>query len=884
MKSTRGVRAGRPAVPGGMRRGASARRGATLTEMMVAMTILTIVAIAGMSSFSFITKSIHKSRTRTLANNLVQEKMEVLKNYSYYQLLVTTHTTVDNNHGVVYDDMTYPPETIGLWGYPTFTRAVHVAYAEMAGNQISTISYSSSDTGLKLITSYLLWKDGDMYKTVMIKNLLANPSVSGMDSGLAGTATQSVGGALQGAIVEVVGNPNWTAFTDSAGAYSFSVAKGTYSITCSSQGYYQEIKTSIAAPRGSSGNANFTMVKIASGIVSGTVWISTQLVIAGMVVSSDTCNGNDPNPAVVPVPDCPAANEREWIDVYNPTTYTWTITDTTFRLWYDNKVGGAAPQDIPLTFVNTSLPSKAYYLIASTRTIQVNGVLYSADAYYTAEGSNVAIDASDGGIGIAPPGGGPGIRFWDSICWSNESGPQPPTDFKEGACAPTSTGFMDGWQAVRKTHYLSAVVDLNYASSYDTDYTTRNWCYDVQVTTPPRNTSVVRTPLVGRPAHGAMAVASDGRSSPARTTAVDYGNDQERAQFSILGVTTGTWIVTITSGAYMLEIGTVTVLQNATTYVPNATTVPAWPAADASHSILISTSSGGFIQGYVYGAGSSYSTPIKDIQVDAGGPTATSSGSGYYIINVSSGTVTVNANLNSANSSYGTDSAQVSVGLGEVAAAPDFHLGQSGLISGYVTSGTGALPNVVVKASRSGGVLYESYSDNTGYFYISVSTAGTAYTVTPVLAAGQSYATTPTDPLTGTVSGSGQVVHVGTITVTGGMGTITGKVKDDLVTDDLEKDITTGVLIIASVGAISDPPAAIYGSSAPGMAYPVYSASSQSDGSYSLEVTAGSYYMSAYYPRADPYTSTFELKRKTRTGVAVTAGNTTPDIDFTGTW
>ncbi|MBI5625084.1 MAG: carboxypeptidase regulatory-like domain-containing protein [Elusimicrobia bacterium] len=846
-----------------MTRKRASRRGATLVEMVVAMTILTIIVIAGFSSFSFITKSIHKSRTRTLANNLVQEKMEVLKNYSYYQLLVTTHTAF--LHGYEYDDRTYPTETINMWGYPSFTRAVHVAYAEMAGGQISTVSYSANDTGMKLLTSYLFWEDGSQARTLVVKNLLANPSVSGMDSGLFGTALTSLGAPLQGALIEVVGYPNWTAFTDAGGDYTFSVAKGTYSILCSSTGYYQAIRTNIAAHRGTPGEADFSMVQIASGSVSGTVWISTQLVLSQLVVSSDGVNGN-------------GSPEREWIDVYNPTTYTWTINAGTFELWYDNKTGGAAPQIIPLTYVNTSLPSHAYYLIASSRNIQVNDVLYAADAYYTAEGSNIFVDNSDGGIGIAPSGGGPGVKFYDSACWSNLSGPSPPTDFKEGACAGLPTGVMDGYQLVRKTHYLSEVVDLNYGSSYDTDYTEKNWLYDLAVTTPPRNTSIVRVPLVGRPAHGAMASSPDGRSVPVQTSTLDPGTETERAQFSILGVTTGTWSVSITSGAYMLEVGTVAVLQNTTTYIPNAATEPTWPAANTNHSILTSTSTGGFLQGYVYGSGAAFSTPIPDILVEAGGPSNRTSAQGFYLLNVSTGTLTVNANFNTDDSRYATDSAAATVGVGEIVSVPDFHLAQSGTIMGYVTSGTGALPSVVVKAALAG-TNYEGYSDGTGYFYIYVPVNAAAYTVTPILSAGQSYGTSPTDPLTGTISASGQVVHVGTITVTGGMGTISGVVKDAS-----GNAITTGVLVIASVGAITDPPAAIYGSSGPGMAFPVYSISSQSDGTYSLEVTAGDYNMSAYYPDADPYTGTFSLKRKTKAGVPVTAGGSTPNTDFTGAW
>lgn len=195
-------------------------------------------------------------------------------------------------------------------------------------------------------------------------------------------------------------------------------------------------------------------------------------------------------------------------------------------------------------------------------------------------------------------------------------------------------------------------------------------------------------------------------------------------------------------------------------------------------------------------------------------------------------------------------------------------------MKGYVTSGTGVLPNVVVKAV-SGSLEYFATTDYTGYFYITVSTRTTPYSITPVLDPLQSYSAQPSDPLSATVTSPGTTIHAGTFTVTGGMGTITGTVTNN------GSAITTGVLIIASTGTVSDPPPAIYGSSAPALSNPFYAVSSNANGSYTLEVrgSAATYNMRSFYPVVDIISGTVTYTSKTNTAV-VAAGALTTGKDF----
>jgi hypothetical protein len=127
------------------------RAGVTLMELMISVSVLTIGVIGSMGAFKYINKAMTQSRLKTIATNLAQEKMEVLRNKSYFQLLVTTApaTSTGYDPNFIYDTGTYPPQVITLWGLPALTRVVNVDYASLSGSVATPLSYNSNDPGMK---------------------------------------------------------------------------------------------------------------------------------------------------------------------------------------------------------------------------------------------------------------------------------------------------------------------------------------------------------------------------------------------------------------------------------------------------------------------------------------------------------------------------------------------------------------------------------------------------------------------------------------------------------------------------------------------------------------------------------------------------------------
>jgi hypothetical protein len=238
-----------------------------------------------------------------------------------------------------------------------------------------------------------------------------------------------------------------------------------------------------------------------------------------------------------------------------------------------------------------------------------------------------------------------------------------------------------------------------------------------------------------------FVAAADGEVS----VAVDYDDDGGMADLDVFVIEAGEAAecavdtgVAMGIAAEPPEEFTFEATEGTTYYIPNALTRSSWTAAGYYDTRLTSASTGGFVQGYVYGADTAYWSPLKDILVWASGVTGRTNSLGFYLLNTTSGSVTVTANYSTDNLNYSPDSKSATLDIGEVETIPAFHLAMSGIIKGYVTTGTGALPNVVVKAVRTG-ASYENYTDPSGYFYIRASTSAFTYTVTPVLATGQAY-------------------------------------------------------------------------------------------------------------------------------------------------
>lgn len=826
-------------------------RGATLVEMMVAAAVLSIGILSFIGAFTAIGKAIQHSKNRTLsANPLTLEKLEVLKKLPYHRLLVSTATTnaTEGTFTFEYDTAAYPSETIVV-GDISFIRRVLVQKVQNSGNAFSALAPSAADTGVKKITVYTIWRQDNQWLKYEGSTLYANPNITFLNSSISGT----VAGNLADVLLTVLESPGYTALTDSSGNYSISVPAGSYTLRASKRGYYPSYSGLLTVPDGGAVDQDFTLSAIASGTVSGTVWTSPSLVISQVVATSGTINGS---------------HEQEFVELYNPTTYTWSINAATLELVYRQKESGAAAAVVPLAYDTATLPPQAYYLIASTTPLMFNGTTIDADAVYTgcATPCDVIADGADGGVGIRASGA---ASYYDRVAWRKTSGPDPPSALTEGtAIGAGSGGLGEEESLVRLTSTGSWSSALGGA--YDTDNNSIDLLYLDPTTTVPRNSATTLTAISGRPASGAVVTADDGLSSSTQAVGALGGGLYPYAAFTLTNVATGTWSVSVTSGTDYKQISSVTVAASAVTMIPNAVTSPAWPQTGYNAVRLDSSTVSGFIQGRVTTVAAA---ALSGITVRASGVSAVTGADGRYTLAVATGSQTVDANPTDAsgyNASYvSLSSSGLTAQTGQIIAGVDFALATAGQVFGRMTNnGTDPLPGIPIIAMSDDVERMQAVSAADGAFSFSGLSTGT-YNIVPQVDTGESVS--PSSP-TVTV-GAGANVWSATFTLTGAPGTIAGTVKLGSV------PIKTGVLIAATTGTISsDPPTNTSTLRSGSVLY--YSVASLSDGTYNLEVRggAGTYNVYAWFTTISP-AGAVSTERKNGTA-SVSAGGTAT-LNFT---
>lgn len=825
---------------------AARRAGVSLTELMVAVSIVSIGILGMVGAFRYINIAIQNSKGKSIANNLAQEKIEVMKNKSYYRVLVTTALAEDDNFTpkMYYDAAPNGVETLNVGGI-NFERRVRIQkVSEDSDGELVRHSWNVPDTGLKEVTVYVVWQEGGKWRKLELCNLRDNPARTNLSATFSGTVAQSGGApALQGAIVRAQENPARYAETDAAGAYTLAIEPGAYTLLASKSGYFSSKSPLYNIT--TSQSHNFQLPVMSSGSVAGTAWLRDHLVISQVVGSSVAVDGGD----------------AEWVEVYNPTTWTWTMStglgtgaNEVVRFSYKE----AAETEIfpDFHFRAVSIAPGAYFLFSNTGTITAAGITRTADAVY---GTDVNWANIDNVIQTGAPSSAGHVilsvaadsRKLDKVGWNatdNINGVKKHAEEYEGAAIVQSVGFSADESYTRRTY--SGGITGGQGRCYDTQNNNGDFLVDLPLSSAraPRNSSLTEPCVSGTPAAGALVFSDDGLSSP-----VEAESDGD---FSLVGVGTGTWTIYVSSG-FVMSTG-------------------AFTGASSGFSVALGGVSlaSANVYGYIAGCVTDVNAaPLSGKSMYAGGFQSITNTSGRYTLPAYPGDTAVTANYQTADSNYvEVSSIGVLVALGAVTRNVDFVLEKGGKIRGWVTTnGTDPLPDIPVTAIENGVEKGNGISGSDGYFLIwgaGISTG--TYVVGPQLESGES-----ATPSTATVSlSAGQTLFASTFTVSGAMGYIGGSVSM------AGAPITTGVLICATTGTITGAPLlppTINSALRSGTAI-YYSVSSNARGEYSLPVRGGyTYNIYAWYTNWSG--STPSTASRQFTGVSVAAGQSV-DKDF----
>ena len=839
----------------------SRRAGVSLVELMVALAILTIGVVGLMDSFQFIQKGVQISKNKTLASNLAQEKMQILKQKSYYQVIVTSapaHNIIDfAPDSVDYDTGYFPPEEITEAGV-TYTRYTYVQSVMEDAGALVALAPNIPDTGMKRIIVTVAWGYGSGKRKVTVRSILANPDTvisNVVFNGVVKTTATTVV-AIGGALVRIVEGAGWSDTTNSSGQYNINATPGNYTLMASATGYYTAMKSMVIAA-GTTLSWDFPLRKIATGRIIGYPWLTDHLVISQVVGSTKDVSGFD----------------QEYVEVFNPSTYTWNMGNIGLKFQRAIDSSKKTIQILHL-FPSPGIASGGYYLFADTETVVAAGNSVGADAVWAS--GNSSYFPNFVAQGIIPvdedaPGveGGGAIELYrvsdgavlDRVGW-DKSGHLPP--FYEGSPIIQTAGLSrtNFYARLTSTSDISAV-NWNFGPAYDSNNNNIDFStHSTLISAPPHSSdSGGKTVISGTPAVGAVISCSDGLS--ASTVAVISGIPPY-ARFSLVDVATGSWTVLITSGVYGLEKLSVPIPDpggSVYTFVSSST-------------LLTQSNSQGIIAGRVLNV---LGAPLNSVDITGGAGSTNTGTDGRYWLRVNPGTVDITVTPSGGTANYVTASSNtIPIEAGQVHGGVDFVLYQGGRVSGLITrDGTSShgLPGVAVAIFDANSIARDQQVSGADGRFTSVVLSTGYYIVQPAIGALES--STPVSS-TVTILTMGVNQFSSTFTISGALGYITGTVKSG------GQPINTGVLIVVTtttlpmVDSVPAPPDL---SSATLTGPPLYLVSSMENGTYLAEVRNGSQYnVYAYYPETSN-TGVINHSSKTAT-ISVTAGQTTPEVNF----
>lgn len=882
-------------------------KGVTLTELMVTIAIISIAAAALVQSFSYMTRAVELHRKMTLAINIGQQQIEVLKNTSYYSVIPTSATAYDNNFSpaIPYDTAIYPPSTISI-GNNTFTVLTYVERVEASGNTLLSVPPDSIDTGLKRLTVTVVWQSGSEWFQRSLSNLYAS-SLYANTGAISGTITDSrTGQAIVGADVYAKGETLVHDFSDNTGNYVMSASPGSYTLYASAAGYFvNNSSTTYTVTAGNTATANLTLTEMSSSTVSGAVYVNNHLLISEVVATTTTAT-IQPNGTSSP------SQDAEYVELFNPTTYQISIAAATgngqtageyYKL--NTTVGGTAYKDEMnhagnYVYVSSYVKAGGYYLFSNSRAFVANGVWVTADAYWN--DTDVVSDHSWGGLQLTDLNG----DVIDQVCWNGGSGP--PSSYCNGSYIPTdstnglenSSGQKVGNQLVR----FAAMSNLGrgtYGSAYNSQDNAVDFQYPVNSPAsnqglnyqPFTSTSPVLSTISGTIAVGSIVTCNDGLSGSTQAWEASL-NGFYYATFTLVGVATGTWSVDITSGADFLEISSVTVAVNGTTAIsttiPNGATSPAWPQVGAYNAMLTSSTPDGIITGEVTdpnGKALSGFTVTGTGSLGTSNYTGTTNSYGYYAITAPADTYSLIANPSNKNALYTSEQLSgIVLSAAEINNGNNFTLSGAGRATGYVCdyASTNYYPGVTINVlDGNGNSVGQVITGSNGQFVANNLSTGT-YTFEPVLDTNQTATASAagsceaqSDEISCTID-NGVNVALGTWTVTGAYGAISGTAEFA----SSSAPITTGVLVVATTGTIA-------GSLPPNLSNsildgtPYYMASTLSDGTFNMNVRASTasatFNLYGWYTTySGSGTSATVTVTKKQTHVSVTGGETSSGV------
>jgi hypothetical protein len=581
-----------------------------MIEVVLFMFVVSVIFLIGVQVFRGVGMGVATSKNKTLAAAQAQSHLATLTARQYSLLSASTVTVAvpGLTPAKYYDTIQYPPASNKVGG-TTFTRYTLVEKMSHGSNgQLTALAASAADEGLKRITELVTWRDGKDLRSVELKNIVESPTTDIRLCEFRGVVKTTNNVPLSGAsVMGSYSDQRAFAPTDNAGAYTIQVPSGTYAITASYPGYEPMAKTGLNLSSLTSPVAvDFSLNRSPTGVIQGYVWTNPTLVISQVVASTVNSSGFS----------------QEYVELYNPTTWTWTMSGNVGLMFQRHVSDDAFALPIRITYNAPFFEYRKFYLFANTSPVVVAGISVPADAVwdttvgnpnYTnfpmfAANKNIIPTQEDvsgskpgvGGVGLCQApcvAGGP--TQWDRVGWGSDM--DSPTIIENARIERRPAAGV----SFRRISSTSGVSNVD-GPAYDSDNNSADFVISTFVAAPPRNTITEDTlPVTGAPPADAYVWTNDVLGTPVQASTVLFGTRK-----------TSAFTLTVTTAPQMLAVSAGSIGRS---YDSSATVTPTTTGPTTVHLQARETNRWAILQGTVK---DTLGNPIAGLPVVEGMPSA----------------------------------------------------------------------------------------------------------------------------------------------------------------------------------------------------------------------------------------------------------------------
>lgn len=482
-------------------------------ELIVVAVFFSLILLSAAKVYREVTVGFSKARSKGTALEMARRHLNETRSVEYYRIpIALTPQNVPGYSDVQWDPMNFPPDSFTRGG-TTFTRYTGIQIVQRSPGQENfvIVSATCASIGAKQITETVVWLENGDAKRVLIQEVIESSSFASRNIAVQGIVKSTDNIPLPGVAINVnfLQPSNVSdAITDVNGRYTLNCLSGTQAISARKFGFDTVFFPNQTFPDTDKiQTLNFSLARSsAMDTISGSVWFSDKPVISQV-------SGHVVDPV--------SMIEQEYVEIFNPTTWTWTVSGT-IGLKFQRKLSqDPFPLPIEIDYISSEVSPRSYYLFSNVNSVIVGTVSRVADAVWDRSGGNpnftnfaprfMAPHFSIIPVSNEMPGveGAGALELYqissgqtlDQVGWNGAG--QNPGFFETH---PIDSGMSDGLENSEVFKRVASTNGFSYTlgPAYDSGDNSLDWVSELPVIQTPRNTTCPPPTIVsGIPAYGA---------------------------------------------------------------------------------------------------------------------------------------------------------------------------------------------------------------------------------------------------------------------------------------------------------------------------------------------------------------------------------------------